>query len=118
MMKRALRYISFAFLVYVVVWSTVFIPRPVHLPERVVKLGYPISFVTLDFSTRTATPMAGAPNNLLEHNKFNITASWENVAIVSRKRFILSYVIIVLAIYGMWRITDKANRKKRLASSQ
>jgi len=112
-MKRVLKYIGFLFLVYVIVWSTVFIPRPVQLPERTVKLGYPISFVTLDFSTLT-TPMGGAPDDFLARNKFNITSSWENTTEVSRFRFIISYVIVLLAIYGLWWIIGKMIWRRRV----
>ena len=111
MKKRVFKYLILLFLVYVIVWSTVFIARPVQLPQRTVQLGYPVSFVTLDFSTPT-TPMGGAPDSFLKRNKFNITASWENTAEVSRSRFMLSYVLVFLAIYGLGRIIGKAILRK------
>jgi len=116
MKKKVLKYLSFLFLVYVIVWSTTFIRRPVQLPERTVKLGYPISFVTLDFS-EPVTAMGGAPDYVLARSKFNIKSSWEERTEVSRSMFILSYVIVLFAIYGVWWIIGKAIRKKRHTSS-
>ena len=100
-MKNILKYLGFLLIIYFIVWGSLFIPRPVKMPERTVHLGYPISFVTLDFSDQ-ATPMGGAPDQLLARNKFNITSSWENRAYRSRKNFALSYAIVLFSLYGIW----------------
>ncbi len=112
MKKRVLKCLGFLFLVYVIVWSTLFIPRPVQFPERIVKLGYPISFVTLDFSTLT-TPMGGAPDYVLERRKFNITSSWENTTRKSQSRFIISYMIVLFVMCGFRWMIGKMIRKVR-----
>jgi len=117
MLKNALKYIGFAFLVYVIVWSTTFISRPVRLPERTVSLGFPVSFVTIDFSKPT-TQMGGAPDDFLRRGQFNITSSWEEPTEVSRVKFLLSYAIVLLFIYGLWRGIGEITRKRRTKSSQ
>lgn len=116
MMKRVLKYIGFLFLVYVIVWSTVFISRPVQLPERTLSLGYPVSFVTVDFSN-PATAKGGYPDYVLKRSKFNIKSSWETPTEVSRLRFILSYAIVLFAFYGIWWAVSKMIRKWRVKPS-
>ncbi len=103
MIKRIVKYIGFAFLVYVLVWSTVIISRPVQLPERTLSLGYPVSFVTIYLRHPSA---GGTPDHILEGRVYNITSSWWPSE-VSRTRFILSYVIVFFGILALWRVFSK-----------
>ena len=105
-MKNVLKYLGFLLFIYLIVWGSLFIPKPVKMPERTVHLGYPIPFVTLDFGDQ-ATPMGGAPDHLLARNKFNITSSWENRVYRSRKNFVLSYAIVLFILYGAWWLIGK-----------
>ncbi len=104
MIKRIVKYVGFAFLVYVIVWSTVLISRPVQLPERTLSLGYPVSFVTIYLRHPSA---GGTPDHYLEGRGYNIKSAWETPTETSRTRFNLSYAIVFFGILALWKVFNK-----------
>jgi hypothetical protein len=105
-MKTATFVKLFVYLIVIsfVLVGTLFIPRPATFPYRNVELGYPIHFVTLDFSNKQGTTMGGAPDYILERDKFSITTAWEEHTDTSWKNFLVSYLIVATIPVGIYKM--------------
>ena len=110
MLRKLIINLLFAFVALVLVWGTLLIPRSVKFPERVVELGYPVSFMTLDFGPNTRG--GGAVDNYLKRRRYNIKSSWERPTETSWPRFILSYVILFFGIFALWKILWRVFNKR------
>lgn len=91
--------LSKLFVTSILLAATLFIKQQVEMPSRLVKLGYPLHFYTLDFSgIRGSTTLSGSPDSYLQENRFNITSSWEEFGEVNWFYLILSYALIFISV--------------------
>ena len=106
-MKKIIKYSSVAIVSFIVVLSTLSIPKTVYnsKDKEAVKLGYPISFVTQNF-TRYDPPFPW---------RYSFGSPWEDPFRISWLNFLLSYLIIFfvvgLAVAGTERLFIKIRKK-------
>ncbi len=71
MLRKLIINLLFAFVALVLVWGTLLVPRPAILPERIVELGYPLTFVTMKAKPEQS---GGLPETVLMRRSFSITS--------------------------------------------
>jgi hypothetical protein len=108
--KKIVIHTAIAVCATVILAGTLFISRPVEFPDRIIKLGYPIPFYTLDLGS-PHTSMGGATDEYLTRRNFNILSSWEQYVQVSWRNFIGSYIIIFLIIEVVYLVVGYAKLK-------
>lgn len=97
--RKIIRHAVIAVVSFLILIGSLFIPRSVDFPSRRVKLGYPVYFYSLDFSSQS-TSMGGAPESYLKSRKFDFMSGWEEPGEVFWSNLALSYLIIFLVLEG------------------
>ncbi|MBU1684140.1 hypothetical protein KKC56_01605 [Patescibacteria group bacterium] len=106
-MKKIIKYSSVAIVSLMILFGTLSIPKTVYnkTDMEAVKLGYPISFVTQNF-TRLDPPFPW---------KYSFGSPWEDPFKISWFNFLLSYLIIFLvmglAATGIEKLFIKIRKK-------
>ncbi len=88
----------------VITVGTLFIPQKVNnINKPFVNLGYPIKFVSIDF-TRDYPDI---PSEKQMNRKFNILSSWEKHVETSWVNFTLSYSAIIITLEIFYVLINK-----------